>query len=83
MLVIWFNPQKATFYLKYYRFMNTFEIGFKNRLYHEIYQILIYDYNSDKLINCTSYLDYMIKRKSKPSLKKVIKDKLLSFINRL
>lgn len=83
MLIVWFDCNNGKFYLRFGQNYYDKYVGFKNSYGHEIVDMYGYDWNSRKWLKCDSYLDLISKKhKYKPTRKEVIKDRLISFINR-
>lgn len=84
MLLIYYNPQKNSFYLKYcHSYLFDKEVGYINQFNHVLVQIL-FIYNN-KFVSCDNFFDYHRKTKEleKHDDSKKNKKSLISGLNHL
>ena len=83
MLLVYYNPSKDKFYLKYYKYINrSYFVGFKNQYEHEV--IKIYIIKDKELISVNNVDDYFFNRHSrKPSLKEKVINRIVDLLYKI
>lgn len=73
MILIWFNPNNATYYSRYYkRFIyNEYYVGFTNSYNHIVVQMFIL--KEHNILNVEDYYDYINKSRVSHKENKILK----------
>ena len=85
MLLVYYNPTKDKFYLKYYKYKNReYYVGYKNQFGHEV--IRLYIIQGKELISYDNVDDYMYENynsKKRVPFKIKLINRLIDLLNKL